>query len=546
MKIGRNQPCPCGSGEKYKRCHGRLDGPPPRRPSQEDIRAMLEQHRAQERVRETQQGFGREIIGLKSHDFQMVAVGNTLHWSKTWKTFPDFLSDYLKKKFTPEWGNAEIAKPLAERHTVMQWYEALCHQQMKAGGKPGEVRSSEVTGAIACYYGLAYGLYMLEHNVELQERMLRRLKDPGNFQGAYFELMVANALIRAGFELALEDESDPRTKHCEFAAVSKATGKKYWIEAKMRAVVGLLGRTAADGTTATNPISHMVRHLNGALGKPATDERMIFIDVNTEMPFDVSDEKRPAFVELATRRLEQYEQRELHEGDTAYVFVTNLNFHRDLEGKAQLAAFPFGLGIPDFNRAGMYRMSERYRQDKKHADALRVADHGLSKLLTFPVTFDGSLPGVALNGERPPVVIGQSYNFEGAGRDGSDLKGTVADAVVMEPEKAVMVAVNCEDGKSRLLKEPMSDGQFADYKAHRDAYFGKVVRPPTGINKPHELFEFFMYGHRGLSREQLLKRLAGHIPATTDMPDDELLAIYCEGLVSASGMFKVVDGVIQG
>lgn len=23
MKIGRNEPCPCGSGQKYKRCHGK-------------------------------------------------------------------------------------------------------------------------------------------------------------------------------------------------------------------------------------------------------------------------------------------------------------------------------------------------------------------------------------------------------------------------------------------------------------------------------------------------------------------------------------------
>ncbi|MBU2827513.1 SEC-C metal-binding domain-containing protein, partial [Acidithiobacillus ferriphilus] len=23
-KVGRNQPCPCGSGKKYKHCHGRL------------------------------------------------------------------------------------------------------------------------------------------------------------------------------------------------------------------------------------------------------------------------------------------------------------------------------------------------------------------------------------------------------------------------------------------------------------------------------------------------------------------------------------------
>jgi uncharacterized protein YecA (UPF0149 family) len=23
-KLGRNDPCPCGSGKKYKQCHGRL------------------------------------------------------------------------------------------------------------------------------------------------------------------------------------------------------------------------------------------------------------------------------------------------------------------------------------------------------------------------------------------------------------------------------------------------------------------------------------------------------------------------------------------
>jgi preprotein translocase subunit SecA len=23
-KIGRNEPCPCGSGKKYKQCHGKL------------------------------------------------------------------------------------------------------------------------------------------------------------------------------------------------------------------------------------------------------------------------------------------------------------------------------------------------------------------------------------------------------------------------------------------------------------------------------------------------------------------------------------------
>ena len=54
-----------------------------------------------------------------------------------------------------------------------------------------------------------------------------------------------------------------------------------------------------------------------------------------------------------------------------------------------------------------------------------------------------------------------------------------------------------------------------------------------------------MYAHRELSREELLKKFASSVPGAEQMPDDELLAIYCEGMVSAGGIFKVVDGVIQ-
>jgi hypothetical protein len=49
-----------------------------------------------------------------------------------------------------------------------------------------------------------------------------------------------------------------------------------------RSVVGLLGRTDRDGTKNTDATSEMVKHLSGAFAKPAADERLIFIDVNTD------------------------------------------------------------------------------------------------------------------------------------------------------------------------------------------------------------------------------------------------------------------------
>ena len=60
--------------------------------------------------------------------------------------------------------------------------------------------------------------------MSLQARLDGRLPDFGNFQWAYYELIVANILIRSGFTLTLEDETVGDAKHCEFAAISQKTG----------------------------------------------------------------------------------------------------------------------------------------------------------------------------------------------------------------------------------------------------------------------------------------------------------------------------------
>ena len=504
---------------------------------------MGESSAAKERIRQAQQGLGKPVISAKWHDRQFVAVGNSLHHSPYWKTFIDFLSYYLKTKIGSEWGNAEIAKPLTERHPLMQWYEALCQIQRRHITTPGQPAQIPVTGTIACYYSVAYGLYLLDHNAELQSRLIQRLKNPGNFQGAYYELQVATAFILAGFTLTLEDETDSVRKHCEFNATSPTTGKTYWVEAKMRAVAGELGRTSADGTTSLNPLSSLIKHLNLALAKPAHGERMIFLDLNAEMPDDVSDENRPRFVEAVNRRLKAFERKELPQGEKAYVLVTNLSFHKRPEAVAQLVAWPVGLGLGDFNNPGLYRLSDRFMQERAHSDVFAVAE-GLSKILIWPTTFDGSLPSVGLNGERPPVQIGEAYNFGGVGPDGQDLIGTVTSALMLEAEKSVVVAVRCLDGRSYLLKEPVSDAQLADYRAHPDAYFGQISRPQKMVETPRDLFEFFMDANKDMPREELLELLTGRILDVDSQGTEQLRAIYCEGLVSNSSLFEVVDGVM--
>ena len=223
------------------------------------------------------------------------------------------------------------------------------------------------------------------------------------------------------------------------------------------------------------------------------------------------------------------------------MFLTNTPYHRMLDAPLHTALAAFGLGIPDFNRPGALRLSEMYRRKRKHIDAHHIAEVFV-KYPQLPTTFDGSLPSESLDGQTR-AVIGEIYLFEGiknfSGADG-DLVATVTTAAVMESEKAAYVGVTDQAGRSCILKEPMTDQQLADYKAHPEAYFGKLQHVGGKVNSPYELFEFFMESYKGLARAALLERLASHLDAAmlAGMSDEELLAVYCEGMVAASSMFR--------
>jgi len=140
------------------------------------------------------------------------------------------------------------------------------------------------------------------------------------------------------------------------------------------------------------------------------------------------------------------------------------------------------------------------------------------------------------------MMIGGTYLFEDVynlpGTD-KNIVATVTTAVVMESEKAAYVGVTDQAGRSSILFEPMTDQQLAEYKAHPEAYFGRLEQGRGTVKHPYELFEFFMESYRLLSRNTLLERLSGHPNAAGcgEMSNEELLALYCEGMVAASGLF---------
>jgi hypothetical protein len=205
--------------------------------------------------------------------------------------------------------------------------------------------------------------------------------------------------------------------------------------------------------------------LNAASAKPATDERLIFIDLNTPPQMD---DGRSAWIEQAASRLERYEAGEMAAGVTGYLMITNMSFHRELNRPGATAICQFGIGIPDFNRPGYYRLAGTCRSRQRHIDADRVAE-ALAAYPQLPSTFDGRLPSEAFGRGRERITIGQTCCFEDIGEKG--MVATVTSACIDDVNKRVVIGT---DG-GHFLTEPMTDEQLAEYKAYPETYFGKPL-----------------------------------------------------------------------
>ncbi|WP_175545189.1 hypothetical protein [Variovorax sp. OV329] len=476
------------------------------------IPAMRANHEAKEHQRVEQQGLGRPIIAARmGNGYQFVAVNNRLHYSKNWKTFHDFLIYYLKNVTGADWGNAELKKPLDQRHPILQWYQKLCEQQRVFIHEPGKVSTGRMTGAVAAYMHLAYDLYALDHNADLQAKLLNRLRNQDLFAGARYEVHVAAILTRAGFSLSFENEDDRSSSHCEFVATS-STGKQFSVEAK-RAESG-----------------RVQRQLVRALNKTAGHQRIVFIDLNNPDP-SIGDAV-PAYLQRAFDLLRRFEtlDPQAKRLPTAYVFMTNTPWEHQLDSTEwRLLAIADGFHINDFKMDQVYpsiRAAVDARQPHLEMHALLESMRTHSGI---PSTFDGESPELAFpdGGQQPRLTIGKRLRVPDG--KGNEVEGVLASAVVVEAEKVAACAVNTDDGSGLIIKAALSDEELAAWKRHPTTFFGEVSRERK-CETALDLYDFFMETYSKSSKEQLLKLLKGaeDFDTLAGLDQSELARVVCE------------------
>ncbi|HYR92244.1 MAG TPA: SEC-C metal-binding domain-containing protein [Terriglobia bacterium] len=531
-KIGRNDPCPCGNGRKFKLCHGRPEFELPNLIASANLEKKLieegkrrfEKHKAREIQRQKQQGLGRPIISIEHKGLRFVAVGNRVHYGK-WKSFADFLMNYIKTTLTVDWGNGEIAKPLEERHPLMQWYDRICRLQAQYFKGPDVTNSTPVSGAVSAYNRLAYNLYLIAHNVkDIQTRLIARLKNKDNFQGAFFETQVAAWLIKAGFELEYEDESDRKSRHCEFTATYLRTGEQYSVEAKSRQI---------ETDHSSRP--KVGRKLRDALEKKANHKRLIFLDLNK--PLDTPETAEIA-VDRAERIISQHEGMEIDGAPAppAYVCITNMSDQYLLDRTQLGTIISFrGFKIDDFMGVQFPSLRDAARARERHwpMHQLRksMEEHG-----EIPQTFSGELPSeVFAEKPSPRLRIGQFYAVQGA--DGKEVKGKLTHATV-GGNNAHGILYDPDTNRSFQATWPLTPDEVADYEKHQDTFFGEYQKQGRRVETAMEMFDFFVEGFQDTPKERLIELLANapkreQLPLMSQKDLVELLAErYTMGMIA--------------
>jgi hypothetical protein len=534
MKIGRNAPCPCGSGKKYKRCHGAIAEGGETRQSPlvmrmpPEVAGKVEELKAQQAQRELQQGRGRPIISTEARDHRVVAVGNRVFFSKGWRTFHDFLFHYIKEAVGREWGAAEQAKPLEQRHPIMQW-------NAKLGALPrtkprGEIESGAATGAVSAYLGLAYNLYLLAHNVEIQSRLIQRLKDPDTFWGAYYETFVASVFIKAGFELKFENEDDRTRTHCEFSATFKGTGKRFSVEAKARNFLASAENSAPAGRARLR----VWRQVSGALHKLADYTRVVFVDLSSPNALGSADIVQILKAGQRELRASEHQKVQGKPAPSAYVFLTAAPYHFVLDDtQLARAVLAEGFRIPEFKEGAQFpsvrdmaESRERHREMHSLLESLRIHHE-------IPSTFDGEMPEYAFSKQTPRLLIGHRYivpSPEG------EVEGILEDAVVLEGAAMVWGIYHCPStGKRIHVKTPISAEELSAYRRHPETFFGRVKKQWNIDGDPLNLFDFLLYGIRDANRDQLLLQIKGSpdLESLRDLPLEDLRKVVAERLTYA-------------
>ncbi len=293
-KVGRNDLCLCGSGKKYKKCClnkgnvGPKAGAVPSPQELESIRQELMEENHQRRVRYLEPR-GIYIDFVKPAIFQgkkIWAIGDRCYYNRPPnQTFHEFIISILYEKLGEPWRQEQLALEPDKQHFIFQCvykYKEWRVKNAKASNRTGEIWGAKPDGWSKSLLSLAFDIASLVHIEHLPEKLLSRLKNRNEYQGARYEIAIAAIFARLNYKISFLDEEDTNKKHPEFIAEDRNTGEKIAVEAKSKHRKGIIhfGGIIEDFIQLIRgDIQRLYRH--ALQQNPEGMPFMVFIDLNS-------------------------------------------------------------------------------------------------------------------------------------------------------------------------------------------------------------------------------------------------------------------------
>jgi len=252
-----------------------------------EITPELRKMQAEAQRPRVNEGFARQFgqvrspISLDYLGYKFVVAGNKVVYQPKEQAqfFTDILLTFVPTTFGREWFEEEVAKPRGTRHPVFEArYKAMSFMNAQPRDAQG-VYKAQMTGPMLGYFTFAYDLFTVQDNGRLDARLIERLKNCDQFQGARHELFAEATCLRAGFSIEHEDETDGSTRHAEFTATHKATGQEVSVETKSKHRPGILGFPGARQAEGEHKLN-VGQLLNDAIRKNSPHPLVVFFDLN--------------------------------------------------------------------------------------------------------------------------------------------------------------------------------------------------------------------------------------------------------------------------
>lgn len=506
MKVGRNAPCPCGSGKKYKWCCGDLSKtralPLADVNQQAQMARAIEALRAQEKVRQQQQGHGKPIISAEHSGYRLVAVGSTVHWNKNWLVFHDFLYDFLKKSLGLEWG-AKSQRD-SSPHPLFRWLAKAQLFMAKHAQGQGKVKTGPAVGFISCILHLAYALYLIAHHDTIPKRLLRRLRDPTTFLPAYYETLVGAALAVAGFEIRNAETRATGEPTPEFRARSKRSGNVFEVEAKRKERWTVSTDDLYSEDFRLELERYVRRQIYNAsrkrLKNPVFWLELSIPTLNSESEWrTVAALTKTIVADAMTMTIDQ------EPIAPAYVVITNHTFLAN-EDSSSVGVFALleTVHIPDYPFSRPMGIEEALEGHDKHRDVFWMMD-AWRIAQDVPVTFDGSPPELLSPDGQPQRVVQIGDVIMAPDQDGREIPVRVEE-VCSVGDQAVLAVHDEATGRRLHIWYPLTASEAKAAARYTDAVFGK----PNASRKlregdPFDLYDWFLDAYSKATAEQLAK-----------------------------------------